>query len=117
MPNDITIYAEIKQILPNHVLALTAKQIIRLNNYFSIPPTISARTAAEQTLPLIRQLARYYASQTAISCPITAGKDSRIVLGIIREFDEKCQCYTIQHSGMDERTPDLSIPAQLAEKI
>ena len=71
MPYDITIYGEIRQLLPNHVLSLTENKAFRFVNISGSSDVLTSEMAAEQTLPYIMNLAKYYASITKINCPIT----------------------------------------------
>lgn len=117
MPYDITIYGEIRQLLPNHMLSLTENKILRFVNISNSSDTLTSEMAAEQTLPYIMNLAKYYASITKINCPITSGRDSRVVLAAILSATDVCNCYTIRHSNFSEEEQDITVPKEIAKKL
>ena len=117
MPYDITIYGEIRQLLPNHVLSLTENKAFRFVNISGSSDVLTSEMAAEQTLPYIMNLAKYYASITKINCPITSGRDSRAVLAAMLSATDSCNCYTIRHGNFSEKEQDITVPREIAKKL
>lgn len=114
LPYDITVYKGVRQLLPNHYIDAHKEMVKRFVNYRERPNEISPDTAAKETLPLIENLLRYFLSCYTIYCPITSGRDSRVVLAFMKTccpYD--FQCYTIKHDGMDASSQELQIPHQL----
>ena len=119
MPYDVTCYREIKVLLPNHVLDCRKQSAKRFVNAAVRQPEITAEKAAEITAPYIERIAAYYAAQYKLYCPITGGRDSRVVLAYL---DRECHhagkdllCYTMRHSYHHGNEDDLVIPEQLAK--
>lgn len=116
MPYDITVYKEIKQLLPNHYIDINCKRAIRFALLPEQVKTLSASDAAEMTHKKIIKLVRGYSKLFKIACPITSGRDSRVVLSYFHSQDNGVQCYTIKHTEFKEKEQDLVIPELLAEK-
>lgn len=116
MPYDVTEYRGIKQLLPNHYFAVNARCAVRFVNESDPSVPLSAAEAAAVTAPLIQTLTQYYLSQFDCQCPITGGRDSRVVLAsLISCTDKTVGCYTMRHDGMTEESSDIAIPLKLAE--
>lgn len=114
MPYDITQYREIKQLIPNHYLALHAGHARRFVNAEKPQCVISTQEAAKITEPMIDTISRFYQSKFSVYCPITSGRDSRVVLAFLSQ-DKAVPCYTIRHPEHSGREQDLVIPKQLCE--
>jgi hypothetical protein len=113
MPFDYTIYREIRHLIPNHYLDVEQRKSVRFINQSQIMPTVSPFDAASMTLPLIRKLADYYSAKYPLYCPITSGRDSRVVLAFLMEKNDSLPCYTIRHAHQSENEQDLTTPGQL----
>lgn len=114
MPYDLTVYAEIKQLLPNHYIDLNRKKIIRFP-LMSRKLELSAKDAAEITNTRILKLLTGYSSMYKLACPITSGRDSRVVLSYTYTQDNNVHCYTINHNEFKNNEQDIIIPTRLAE--
>lgn len=115
MPYDITIYKEIKQLLPNNYIDINRKKVVRhaLSNnveYFS------ASQAANMTHERILKLVLGYSEMFKVACPITSGRDSRVVLSYFFLQDNDVPCYTINHAEFKDKEQDFVIPKLMAEK-
>lgn len=116
MPNDITTYRQIKQLIPNHFLELGKSKATRFVNSAKKQKAISIEEATEITLPMIENLLRFYQIAYKIYCPITSGRDSRVVLSLLAKSGKPYSCYTIKHPEHNEATQDLLIPPELCNK-
>lgn len=112
MPYDVTRYQEIKQLLPNHYLFMNAQYAQRFVNADRPQSALSAEEAAQITAPMIDILACFYRSIFPVYCPITSGRDSRVVLAFLAQ-DGAVPCYTIRHQELHGLEQDLVIPKQL----
>ena len=120
MPFDLTVYKEIKQLLPNHYFSFKSQRAERFVNETKIQSEISPEKAAEITSPFIEKIAELYTSRFKPYCPITAGRDSRAVLAFLRSSYADAsglQCYTIKHKNHIGDEQDLTVPRQLSEKF
>lgn len=117
MPFDITQYREVLQILPNHFLSFNKRKAIRFVNFNKLQPEITADEAAERTSGMIDVLSDYYKNRFNIYCPITSGRDSRVVLAFLADKNYPVRCYTIRHPEHNENAQDLVIPKTICEKM
>ena len=114
MPFDVTQYAQIKQLIPNHYLACDEQKAYRFVNATTKQMPISVENAVEKTLPFIQRLTKYYTDNFNIYCPITSGRDSRVVLAFLASILNKpVDSYTIQHKQHNGTEQDLVIPKEL----
>lgn len=117
MPFDITIYKEIKQLIPNHYYDVNNAKAVRFVNSSNKQKKISIEEATDKVLPLVDVLTRYYQSIFKINCPITSGRDSRVVLAFLLANKFNGACYTIKHPEHNKKTQDLVIPQELCSII
>lgn len=117
MPSDVTIFREIRALLPNHYLNLTNLTTARFVNSEIKKPMIAPKEAALIIDPMIHKLTEYYCDKYNIDCPITGGKDSRVVLAYFLDINPQIRCYTIQHKSMNDQDDDLIIPKAIAERL
>lgn len=113
MPFDITSYREILQLLPNHYLSFSEAKAIRFINAHEKQAPVTVQEAADRVTPLIDVLTQYYLQQFKIYCPITAGRDSRVVLSFLLTKDKNVACYTIKHVEHSGNEQDLVVPQKL----
>ena len=116
MPYDITPYKEIKQLIPNHCLNVSKRQAFRFVNSLEKQSVISVEKATELVSPMIENLLAYYLKQYPISCPITSGRDSRVVLAYLMKSKANIRCYTIKHPHHTDKSQDITVPAELCAK-
>lgn len=113
MPFDITVYKEIKQLIPNHYYDINNTKAIRFINAPHKQKKMSIAEATNKVLPLIDVLTHYYRSLFKIFCPITSGRDSRVVLAFLLADGFSGACYTIKHPEHNGSTQDIVIPQQM----
>lgn len=116
MPFDITAYKEIKQLIPNHALNVGCKKTFRFINSSKLQETVSVEKATEIVSPMIENLLSYYLSLYKIYCPITSGRDSRVVLSFLMKAKADVKCYTIKHPHHTDKSQDITVPAELCAK-
>lgn len=116
MPYDITPYRQIKQLIPNHYLDINQQKAVRFVNSTKKQKTISIDEATERVLPMIQNLLAFYQQQYKIYCPITSGRDSRVVLSFLMENGNAFSCYTIKHPEHNEHTQDITVPIMLCKQ-
>lgn len=117
MPYDITPYRQIKQLLPNHYLDISKQESVRFINSVYKQKEISVAQATERVLPMIEKLLALYIQHYKIYCPITSGRDSRVVLSFLRGSNTAFSCYTIKHPEHSDKTQDITVPIELCEKL
>jgi len=117
MPFDITVYSEIKQLIPNHYYDINSAKAVRYVNAPEKPKKISLEEATSKVFPMIDVLTRYYQSVFEINCPITSGRDSRVVLAFLLANGWNGSCYTMKHPEHNENTQDIVIPKQICASV
>ena len=115
MPFDITSYRQIKQLIPNHYLDVNRQSAVRFINSAEKQKRISVEEATKAVLPMIEKILDLYRQSYKIYCPITSGRDSRVVLSFLLNSKEKFSCYTIKHPEHNENTQDITIPVELCK--
>ncbi|WP_042455471.1 hypothetical protein [Neobacillus dielmonensis] len=116
MPADLTMYAEVKALLPNHYLDLFGKKAVRVGLDVTPAKThIELNHIIEVSIKLIEQIVREYAKFYEIICPLTSGYDSRLVFSFLKKQNQHVQCYTFKHKGFTTETDDMLIPAKICE--
>lgn len=116
MPYDVTQYRKIKQLIPNHYLLFASQEAVRYVNSNQSQQTLTVEKAAELSAPMIETICDFYKSKFKIYCPITSGRDSRVVLAFLAGKNKELQCYTIRHPEHHENTQDIVIPKQLCSQ-
>lgn len=116
MPYDITPYRKIKQLIPNHYLAVNDREAIRFINSANKQQPISIEKATELVIPMVEKMVDYYRRFYKIYCPITAGRDSRVVLAFLMKDENDSICYTIKHPEHRDNAQDIVVPAELCRK-
>ena len=116
MPYDITPYRQIKQLIPNHYLDINKQAATRFINAKGIQKTIAIKEATDIVLPMIERILALYLQNYQIYCPITAGRDSRVVLSFLMKCKAEISCYTIKLPEHNEKTQDIAIPIALCKK-
>ncbi len=116
MPYDVTKYKEIKQLLPNHYLDLLQKKAKRFINSTKKQKKISPSEAAKITSPMIKNITKMYLSEFDVYCPVTSGRDSRVVLAFLKSFSKNVNTYTIWFDRFLNDNQDWVVPLRL-EKL
>ena len=116
LPYDITMYDGIKIVIPNHYLNLKEQSV---NRYF---PTSkiqqkSVEKVVEETLSLTQNVVDNYMSERDLIIPLTAGKDSRLVLSFFKNYQDRIKLYTFNHQPADPEQEDIRIPRELTKKF
>jgi hypothetical protein len=114
MPYDLTVYKEIKQLLPNHYFSFSERKALRFVDFTEKKCSLSPKEAAALTAPLIKNLLQFYKTRFKLYCPLTSGWDSRTVLAMMLSMDQNIESYTIRHNNFSNVEPDIVIPKQIS---
>lgn len=115
MPYNITLYKEVEQLLPNHYFDVSKRRSVRFA--LNSRGNLSIDDAARMTAELINNISKEYANRYKLICPLTSGKDSRVVLAFLRGHVNDLICYTIKHKKFKSDEPDLLIPKEITQKL
>lgn len=114
MPFDVTPYKEIKQLIPNHYVDFSEGKAVRFVNSKAKQKRISPTKAAKITAPMIEKLAEFYLSKFNIYCPLTSGRDSRVVYAYLKKINPDVESYTIWHDRFNKDDQDWQTPLKLS---
>ena len=114
MPNDITIYRNVRRLLPNHIINLETGKVDRFVNFGFPLSILFVEQAVEETLPRIEHFTNAYVRKYNIILPVTGGKDSRLNLAVFRHSGVRVPCFTMKHPKHSGNEDDLVLPPQLA---
>lgn len=117
MPYDITPYRQIKQLIPNHYLDLNQQRSVRFVNASRKQTPVPVEEATKQVLPMVQTLLNFYLTQEKLYCPLTAGRDSRVVLSFLLNSGADFSCYTIRHPEHQDHTQDITVPVELCNHV
>jgi asparagine synthetase B (glutamine-hydrolysing) len=109
---NITLYDEISQLLPNHFLDFDEMKVIR----FWPKIKNERRSLKEVTLlsaKMIRGFMESISSRYEVMLPLTAGKDSRLLLAASKQFKEKVYYYINKSVNLTDNHADISVPKRL----
>ncbi len=113
---DTTIYDEIHQLLPNHYLDINHTKPIR---YFPNKPFL-AMTVSEtekKCSEIIKGYMENIIARFDVMLPVTAGKDSRLLLAASKDSKEKVYYYINKDRNMGVKSKDIYVPNSLLEKL
>jgi len=116
LPYNITMYDEIKILIPNHFLDVKMEKAKR---FFPVQP-LSQKSfdyAVNQTIELTKDIIKGYFNTRKISLPITAGSDSRTILSLMKDNVSDIKMYTFYHDKFTEETEDIKIPTEISKKF
>lgn len=113
---DTTIYDEVFQVLPNHYFDIKRGRPVR---YWPDKPieSLNIDETAKKCAMIIKGYMTNIIARYDIMLPVTAGKDSRLLLAATRGFKNKVYYYINKESGLDSKSNDLRIPISLFTKL
>lgn len=113
MPFDVTPYKELKQLIPNHYLELSFGYAVRFINSKEKQEEISPAEAAKITAPFIDKISGLYLDLFDVVCPLTSGRDSRVVYAYLKDKCSNLKTYTIWHDRFENDDQDWKTPIEL----
>jgi hypothetical protein len=113
---DTTYYDEIFQLLPNHYLDVTENKIQRF--WPRIPIQYKSVTEiAPQCARIVEGTLKSITNRYEVMIPLTAGKDTRILLAASRNLREKIYYYINKFPRLNDKSPDIRVPRLLASRF
>ncbi len=118
-PNDLTLYDDIRVLLPNHYIELKSRSLRRFFPRAAVAavsnnPEVIAESI-RHSIELSRNILREYRKCYDVICPLSGGWDSRLNLAFAQEADAGVECYTFKHPGFTETTGDYFIPPRVCK--
>lgn len=115
-PGDTSLYREIKLLLPNHYLDLRTGIS---NRYWPKRKlnTIPLKDAITKSSTMLRGLMMSAYNRYDLALSLTAGWDSRVMLGVSKEIIHDLYCFTLAYPGLKGNNSDVIIPSALMKKL
>ncbi|WP_423188922.1 hypothetical protein ACO1PF_10060 [Alkalibacterium sp. f15] len=114
LPYNLTMYDEIKMIIPNHYLSMKKSAMVR----FYPNKTIELKEyedVLDETISIIDNVLKTVIKERKLALPLTSGIDSRTLLAFLKEDIESIPMYTFFNKG-DSENWDMKVPKMIAEK-
>lgn len=112
MPGDRTLFKEVAALLPNHFLTLPEGDVHRFWPS-ARPEPRDPDEALDFCLGTLRGLVDAAGRRFALSVPMTAGWDSRLMLALCRDRASGLYAYTFDYPNMPRNSRDVWVPARL----
>jgi hypothetical protein len=111
-----TVFDEIFQTLPNHYYDVKEEKAVRYWPCCKMQP-IDAGDAAKRCSVMIKGFMKSITSRYEVMLPVTAGKDSRMLLSATRDITAKIYYYINKESDLDYNSNDVSVPSRLFSRL
>lgn len=108
-----TLYAGIKRLLPNHLYVNGHVGRVSVTNKFC---NLSYKERVLETAKLMKSAVNAASKKHRLAVTLTAGWDSRLVLGACGELSDEIDVVTLKYSHISDRHIDVQIPSRLCEK-
>lgn len=116
LPNDLTMFDDVKALLPNHYLDISNKKAERIKlNVRQTTSNEKINLILNNTIDLVSNIVKEYNQEYSLVCPLTSGYDSRVVFSFLRDVVTDLQCYTFQHAGFTKETGDIWVAEKICE--
>ena len=117
MPGNITVYEDIYALLPNHYLNLDTFQAVRFRASSYPINSGDVESCCKKTVNMARYICEKMSQMYEFVCPVTGGRDSRVVLALLREKTHNLKAFTMHHSSMKSGHIDLIGASNLCKKL
>lgn len=111
MPYNLTMFDNIKALLPDHYLDITLKSAVRVK--IKVPSGTGSKELVSLSKTYIENITAEYQKYYPLICPLTGGNDSKLVFAFMKNSGKSFNCYTFYHKGFTPQTPDVAIPPQI----
>lgn len=114
LPASMTMYSEVKALLPNHFLNVSTNTAHRYFTGSEIGSKSDIDSISSFTLMRVENIINEYSKYYHLLCPLTGGTDSRLNLAFLRDFNPSIKAYTLWHKEFTEHTGDVAIPKRIS---
>lgn len=104
---------KVKHLKANHLLNLNTKAETRFFP-FKNPVQKGLNEAAEEAAAMLKGFIRAASTRYKLAIPVTAGYDSRVLLGA--SLEEDCRYFVFKHRTLHDHHPDIVVPNQLLKR-
>jgi hypothetical protein len=113
LPSGTTLFEGVGHLVPNHYLRMEEGEQVRY--WPTMPlPSHPMRESVPRAATLLRKLVAAGAARFPLALPITAGWDSRLLLGAAtRPLADQLFAYTLVYRALNDASPDVRIPREM----
>lgn len=112
-PGDATPFAEVKHLLPNHLLDLKSGEVRRYWPLQRISKQ-GMQEGAKKAAGILQQLMQAANNRFNLAMALTGGYDSRIVFAACRGIVQELHVYSMMYHRLSEQSPDITLAQQIA---
>ncbi len=111
-----TIYDDVFQLIPNHYLDIASGETFRYwpNKRIDYLPLSDV---AEKCAKIIKGYLKSIVNRYPVMIPVTAGKDSRLLVSATKDFSDKVYYYINKESGLNYDSKDIAVPKKMFKKL
>ena len=116
IPSGISLYTDVYQLVPNHYLKGSTLEQIR---YWPVEQLIKDdfESSVEKFVTILKETMLAANKRYDLALPLTAGWDSRIILGCYKDISKDIWSYTLKYRDLTEESNDIKIPRNLSKKL
>ena len=116
LPSGCSLLEEVQHLVPNHYLCFSTVEQIR---YWPKKPLPKKRVneIVTEAADLLKRLMIAANNRFELALPLTAGLDSRILLGASKSISSEIYFYTLQYRNLDSSSNDIKIPVALLKDL
>jgi len=116
IPSGCSLFEEVHHLIPNHYLRLSTLEQTR---YW--PARLLPRRQVDEVIAdasdLLKRLMIAANNRFKLALSLTAGWDSRMLLGASKSISNEIYYYTLQYRDLHSRSNDIKIPAELLRSL
>jgi len=116
IPTGLTLYDNVKQLVPNHYLDVAADEQIRFWPVKKIEKQDLTKATAKSA-NMLERLILSAKNRFKLALPVTAGWDSRILLAASKDLLKDFFVYTLQYRWLVDKSPDIKIPKYMLRRF
>ena len=116
IPSGISLYDDVYHLVPNHYLEASSLKQIR---YWPVKQLEEddIESSVEKFATILKKTVLAANKRYDLALPLTAGWDSRIILGCCKDILEDIWSYTLKYRDLTEESNDIKIPIKLSKKL
>lgn len=116
LPYDMTMYDEVKFVIPNHYLNCENRKVYR---YYPINEVkkMTVDEVAKKSAELLENIISGYISNNRLSIALTSGLDSRTILSVCKNYINEIPTYTYFHDNFTDKTDDIVVPTKMSRRF
>ena len=115
-PGECTPYAEVKQLLPNHLFDFSTNKAARFWPYQKL-----VKQDFERSIPVLGKMLKGLLTSAhnryPLAVSLSSGLDSRLVFSACKDFISDIPVYSFLYRNLTEDSDDVAVPVQMAKKL